>query len=215
MNTFSTGAALRFGWETFKKRSWFLVGATLLALVLMWVTGAVQDGHKGYDALGLLAFLASLGLSTLVDMGLTSFTLRAHDDITKVSLHDLWHPRSFWSFLAAAILVGLAVVFGLILFIIPGVILMLMFAFVKFLVIDRDLGPIEAMKESAHITHGHRFELLLLFLAIIGLNVFGAILLIVGLLVTIPVSMLSLAYTYRTLARQTSDAHANTSPISS
>ena len=37
---FSTGSALRFGWETFKKRPWFFVGAiVLVALAQVVVEG--------------------------------------------------------------------------------------------------------------------------------------------------------------------------------
>ena len=31
---FTAGEAIRFGWETFKRRPWFFVGATLIVLVL-------------------------------------------------------------------------------------------------------------------------------------------------------------------------------------
>lgn len=215
MHTFSTGMALRFGWETFKQRPWFLAGATLLGLVLTMIVSSIDPGYGNVGAgISIVAFLASLGLSTLIDMGITAFVLRAHDDITHVSIGDLWHPQPFLHYLAAAILVGLSVIAGLVLLIIPGVILILMFAFVKFLIIDRNMGPIEAMKESARITSGHRLELLLLFLALLGLNVLGLLALIVGLLVTGPVSMLALAHAYRTLSHSASNI-PHTSPISS
>jgi uncharacterized membrane protein len=71
--------------------------------------------------------------------------------------------------------------------------------FVPYIVIDRGLGPIEAMKESWRVTKGHKWQLFLLFLALIGLNILGAIALIVGLLVTIPITMLAAAHAYRTL----------------
>jgi uncharacterized membrane protein len=47
-----------------------------------------------------------------------------------------------------------------VLLIVPGIIFGLMFMFSTFLVIDRELGPIEALKESNHITHGHKWRLL-------------------------------------------------------
>lgn len=187
----------------------------MLGLILTWAAGAVdQSSGTTVTGISIVLFLVVLGLSTLIDMGITAFILRAHDDVTHVSLMALWHPQPFLNYLAAAILVGLVVICGLILLIIPGIILMLMFAFVKFIVIDRNLGPIEAMRESARITHGHRLELLLLFLALLGLNVLGLIALIVGLLVTGPISMLALAHAYRTLSHTASNI-PNTSPISS
>lgn len=40
---FSTGTALRFGWETFKKRPWFFVAAGLLILLVSFVVGVVTS----------------------------------------------------------------------------------------------------------------------------------------------------------------------------
>lgn len=206
METFSTGAALRFGWETFKRRPWFLTGALLLGFVLLMLTNVIKAGpDSGAFLRTIITFLVSLGLSTLVDMGLTAFTLHAHDDVAQVSLRDLWHPQSFWNYLGVSVLTGIIVFVGLILLIVPGIIVMLVYAFVKYLVIDRDLGTIEAMKESARITRGHRLELLLFFLALVGLNILGLLALVVGLFVTIPVSMLAIVHAYRMLA-----SHAGT-----
>jgi uncharacterized membrane protein len=214
METFSTSMALRFGWETFKQRPWFLAGATLLGFVLTVATSAIDQRSNTGIGLAVLLFFVSLGLSTLIDMGITAFVLRAHDDVTHVSLMELWHPKPFWHYLAAALLVGFAVIIGFVLLIIPGIILILMFAFVKFIVIDRNLGPIEAMKESARITHGHRLELLLLYLALLGLNILGFVAFIVGLLLTGPISILALAHAYRTLSHTVSNI-PNTSSVSS
>jgi len=202
METFSTSSALHFGWETFKKRPWFLVGATVVGLLLSGVVSSIHQDQNVTGSFGItsILFLVSFVLSILVDMGITAFVLRAHDDISHASLRDLWHPQPFWYYFIATFLVGVSVVAGFILLIIPGIILILMLAFVKYIVIDRGLGPIEAMKESARITKGQRWELLLFFLALLGLNVLGVLALFIGLLVTGPISMLALAHAYRTLS---------------
>ena len=44
---FSTGAALRFGWETFKKRPWFFVGSTF---VILLASGLINGFTGGIDA---------------------------------------------------------------------------------------------------------------------------------------------------------------------
>lgn len=221
MNTFSVSTALRFGWETFKKRPWFLVGATLLVFILSWIISAIQNMENSVVVLGFFIFLAALGASTLLDMGFTALYLRAHDNVSKASLDDLWHPKPFWQYLVATVIISFLVLAGLILLIVPGLILMTLFAFTKFLVIDRNLGPIEAMKESVRISRGHRLDLFLLLLVLIIINILGVIALLVGLLVTVPVSVLTLAHAYRTLsstslgtsAHQTSGAHPNTTQL--
>ena len=56
----------------------------------------------------------------------------------------------------------------------PGIIFALMFMFSTFIVIDRELGPIEAMKESHRITHGHKWKLLGFSLLLVLINLLGA-----------------------------------------
>jgi uncharacterized membrane protein len=199
--------ALSFGWETFKKRPWFFVGASLLVFVVSFLAGVTTglfdlaitgDPENPSGAGSIIDWL----ISTLINMGLIAFYLRANDNVEQVTLHALWHPHPFWKFFAATLLVGIGTVLGLLLLIVPGIIFLMMFLFTTFLVIDRNLGPIEAMKESRRITHGHRWKLFLFSLVVLLVNLLGAIALGVGLLVTIPVTMLAFTYVYRQLAAQ-------------
>jgi uncharacterized membrane protein len=201
---FSAGAALRFGWETFKRRPWFFVGATFL---IMLASGLVDGVTSGIDAAitgsaknpSAPGTLINLALGTLINMGATAFYLAANDNPDTVDLSVLWHPRPFWKFLGASILLVLAVAIGLVLLIVPGIIFMLMFMFTTFIVIKRELGPIEAMKESRRITRGHKWQLLGFLLVLVLINLLGLLALIVGMLVSIPVSSLAFAHAYRVL----------------
>ena len=74
-----------------------------------------------------------------------------------------------------------------------------MFMFATFIVIDRELGPIEAMKESKRLAHGHKWALLGFVLVLALINLLGVLALGVGLLVSIPVSSLAFVHTYRVL----------------
>jgi hypothetical protein len=44
---FASGAAIRFGWETFKRRPWFFVGVTV---VILLVSGLIEALTSGIDA---------------------------------------------------------------------------------------------------------------------------------------------------------------------
>jgi uncharacterized membrane protein len=202
---FSTGSAIRFGWETFKRRPWFFVGSTLVILIvslavdsLIGVIDGVMSG--GPDQPSIFGMLVNFALGTLVSMGATAFYLAAHDNPDTVELSSLWHPRPFWKYLGASILLGLAIGIGFILLIVPGVIFALMFLFTTFIVIDRELGPIEAMKESHRITRGHKWPLLGFVIVLTLINLLGVLALVVGLLVSIPVSTLAFVHAYRVLS---------------
>ena len=202
---FSIKSALNFGWETFKRRPWFFVGATLVIFLLYIVAGAltvtidyaltgVTENHSGVGS--ILDWL----IGTLISMGVVAFYLKAHDNPEQVTLSALWHPHPYWSYLAATVLVGLVIVLGLLLLIVPGIIFGLMFMFTSFIVIDRALGPIDAMKESKRITSGYRWRLLGFILLLALINLAGVIALVVGLLVTVPVTSIAFANAYRVLS---------------
>ena len=202
---FSTGAAIRFGWETFKKRPWFFVGSTFLILL---ATGVVDGITSGIDAAftgspddpSVVGTVINFALGTLINMGATAFYLAAHDNPDTVDLSALWHPRPFWKFLGASLLLGLAIGIGFVLLIVPGVIFALMFMFTTFIVIERELGPVEAMTESRRITRGYKWPLLGFGLLLVLINLLGLVALVVGILVSIPVSSLAVVHAYRVLS---------------
>jgi uncharacterized membrane protein len=202
---FTAGTANRFGWDTFKKRPWDFVGETIVILFAYGVVGAITNGVDAELGASpedptLIGGLLNLALSTFVGMGVMAFFLAAHDNPEAVDLSVLWHPRPFWKFLGTSILVGLAIGIGFVLLIVPGIIAAVFFMFATVLVIDRDLGPIEAMKESMAIGRGHRWPLLGLIALIALIMLAGVLVLFVGLLVAMPVAGLSFVHAYRVLS---------------
>jgi uncharacterized membrane protein len=205
MNTFSIKESIRFGWVTFKKRPWLFVGVEVLLFVIGFLAHYPQKLMQHQETgtgivVAFAVFLVTTAVSFLLDMGKTAFYLRAHDNVEAASVRNLWHPRLFWKYLAASVLAGLATIIGLILLIVPGIIIGIMVAFTTYVVIDTGMGPIEAMKHSARLTKGHRWHLLRFGLALLALNILGFIALIVGLLVSIPVSILAVVHVYRSLS---------------
>lgn len=196
MHTNIVSPTIKAAWETFLKRPFFLVGAVLLVLIVSSIINALP-GEDG----SIVLVLAALVVNVLIELGLIAFILKAHDDITQVKLADLWHPKAFLPYLAVKIITTIAVLVGLVLLIVPGIILALMFIFATYLVVDTGRGPIEALKESMRITKGHKWGLFALMLALIGINILGMLALGVGLLISVPVSLLSIAHAYRTLSK--------------
>lgn len=199
MDAFSGSACVTFGWETFKKRSWFFVGITLLIAVLSGILGAIGAIFGDYGVAQGFGILINVVLGTFIGMGATALFLKAHDSVLTVQSTELWHPQPFWYFLAAKLLIGVIVVLGLVLLVVPGVVFGLMFMFAPYLIIDKGLGPLEAMRESKRITFGYKWQLIGLSVALGLLNLLGALALLVGLLVTVPVTSLAVVHAYRAL----------------
>jgi len=210
MPALSIGECIRFGWETFKKRPGILIGAFVLTMLLPSIPGILFPSPEVAPGVPppppttaeMIAALISVVIGIFVTIGMTTFALRAHDDIASVKIGDLWNPQPFWRFLGAEILAGIIIFVGFLLLVVPGVIASLGLCFVLYIVIDRGAGPINALKESWRITKGNKWQLFLFVLALIGLNLLGLLLLIVGVLVTVPVTWLALTHAYRTLSSQ-------------
>jgi uncharacterized membrane protein len=212
MNTFSAGEAIRFAWETFKKRTWFFVGMTVVIAIASWVIGAsvgAITASSDTASISLLSFLLNLSLSALLNAGVVAYALKAHDTPEKAEVFDLWHPQVFLPYLVATVLVFICVAIGFVLLVVPGIIVGLMLMFTPYLVVDKNLGAIEAMKESKRITQGSKWQLFELGVSLFLLNLVGALALLVGLLVTIPVSMLAIAHAYRQLAHKGGEVSAS------
>jgi uncharacterized membrane protein len=204
MNTFTAGSCIRFGWETFKKRPWFLIGVTLVVGIIEQIINAPYRTASAAHAspiIQIATYLASFLLLCLVYMGLYHLTLKAHDDAERVSWNDLWHPQHYGSFVAASIMYFVIIAVGFALLIIPGIILLLVFAFPFYPIIERGLGPIEAFRYSKRITAGYRWQLLLLMILSVLAVILGMICLLVGVLVALPVIGLANVHAYRTLQK--------------
>jgi len=64
------------------------------------------------------------------------------------------------NYIIASILYGLMVIVGLIFLIVPGIYLAIKHQFYTYLIVDKGMGPIEAIKESGRITKGALWNLL-------------------------------------------------------
>src|SRR4051812_28306681 len=99
MKPFSATDCFRFAWETFKKRPWFLIAATVMMGLVDWLLQMpYQIAHTHHASFMMLAFAYAVDflLGILLTMGLFHFSLKANDNIESVSLWDLWAPKHYF-----------------------------------------------------------------------------------------------------------------------
>ena len=101
---------------------------------------------------------------------------------------------------------------GLLFLIVPGIILGIQFYFAFYSIIDKEMGPIEALERSAVLTRGSRWDLFAFFIAVIFLNFLGALCFLIGLFITIPMSLFATAYIYRKLQHAYESAYTTATP---
>ena len=208
MGKLSVSKCVRFGWETFKKRPWFIIGAVIIMFIFSLSFSYKTDYLEELKAAApfmVLVGLISTALSIAVEILFTRFLLKAHDSVGTMAYMDTLPARPFWKYVGGKLAVAVVVIIGLILLIVPGIIALVALLFTPYLIVDRKLWPIEAMKESARITKGHRWQIFGLVLVLFGLNILGALALVIGLLVTVPISMLAIVHAYRFLEHKANE----------
>jgi uncharacterized membrane protein len=194
MEKFTIKEALSFGWQKTKKHFWYLAIILLGTGIFFSLLDALTKDR------GFFPNLIAAIIGILVELVLIKFSLKILSD-EKLGTNDLvpsW--RTLWTYVVGGLLYGLIVLGGLILLIVPGIIWALKYSQYAYLIVDKGMGPVEALKESGNITSGLKGRVLLMWLSIVGIIILGALALVVGLLWAIPTGMIAWAYVYRKLA---------------
>ncbi|NIT04417.1 hypothetical protein GTO10_05975 [Candidatus Saccharibacteria bacterium] len=201
---FSIEEALKFGWDTTKDNFVFFLILLLIVGAVNFIPGVLADAIRDDVPFVAMFFdFAGWVLGILVSLGLIKVVLKFADK-KKAEFADLFmvYPM-FFQYLFASIVYGLVTLVGFILLIIPGFIWLIKYSMFGYLMVDRKLGALEALAASGKATEGARLQLFWFGIVFAMINFFGALLFMVGLLVTIPVTSLAAAYVYRQLLSQT------------
>lgn len=147
----------------------------------------------------LLGYVSLLMAAMFVQAAYLSGCLDIADG-RPVTIGSFFQPRNFSAALVTALLVGLLVAVGSMLFVIPGLIVAFLAQFAVAFVIDRSLAPIDAFKASFAACQANIGGALLSWLVQLVVLLAGQMLCGVGLLVAFPVAVLIQTYTYRRLS---------------
>jgi len=192
---FTIKESLRFGWETTRANLTFLAG-TFLVSVAPSIAGEILGLDERDGIIPLLLVLAALVLQAALGLGLTKIHLRFARGET-AEWRDLFSCGNLLlSYLGAAILYGLVVVFGLILLVVPGIIWSIKYGLYFYVLLDEHAPPFASLQRSADLTKGVRSQLFLFGLVLGLINVAGAFAFGVGLLITVPVTSIAGASVY-------------------
>jgi len=192
--------AIQFGWRTVRDYPVFVVGTVLVAIGVPWLIEWGGDVALGDGPPQFAIWLICTAVSATLTLGLAKVYLCFRDG-RKPLFENLFDGLAqFHKYIGASIIVFFAVLMGLILLVVPGIVFLIRLWFLGFVIVDKKAGPLDAIQQSWDISRGHTMDLLVLFIALVGLNILGAICLGIGLLVTVPISGLALAHIYRTLS---------------
>lgn len=192
--TFSKKEALKFGWENFKKKGWFLVGVTLVFYLIAIGATLIAQGYP------ILGNIIGILIQWWVAFGMISILLGIYNG-KEVSFKDLFSTdwKRVWNYMLGTIIFSVIILVGFILLIVPGIIWSLKYQYFSYLIIEKNMKPIDAIKRSGKMTYGHKWNIFLFMLLTTLISLLGLIVLGVGLLVAIPVVMLANVWVYKWL----------------
>lgn len=180
----STLSHFRIAWRAFKTHSRTFV-LSMLVLLASWTT--------------LLLHLAFLFLFSGLIVGMHSMAMEAVDGgvprLERLSASLEQGP----SFLLASCLYLVAVVGGLLLLVVPGTYIAVRYALFGQVFATRHTSALEALREAGALSDGRWWAMCRFVLITLAFNVTGAALLGLGLLISLPVSLLAASSLFRTL----------------
>ncbi|HSI20745.1 MAG TPA: DUF975 family protein [Verrucomicrobiae bacterium] len=230
MAKFSIEEAIGFGWKTVKDHWMTLVPVIVVLSVVSMVISKVVEGDKAgelersfsamsFNPTEMLSAMSANLLSSIVSVIIAALLMRVclqYVDGKATDFSSLFRgitPELLVKVIAASIIINILVAIGFVLLFVPGVYLALRFSQALYVMIDRNLGIMESIKESGRLTQGVKWQLIL-FGIVCGLVVLvGLIALVVGLIVAIPVVAVASAHVYRQLTRTVDEVAPAAAPV--
>jgi uncharacterized membrane protein len=210
-NKLDVGSLFSQAWEIYKENwlNFIIIGLIFAVVGGIGNFGAVdfsQSAEKvisnGHGLLKVIGWLAT----TYLSIGYIRYLFNLIDG-KKAKVEEIFHGvdsiSHFVFVIVVGVITGIIIIFGTLLFIIPGVIAALGLIFSKYVIVENKGGEveiIEAIKTSWEITKGYRGRLLWISVVLAFLNLFGFLALIVGLIITIPLSAIIMASAYKKLS---------------
>lgn len=158
------------------------------------------DDNLIIPVLGFFAVLYGIFIEGPVAFGVSFANLKAARG-DKLTITDMFAAfRNYLNAVLASLLTGIIIVLGLIFFIIPGIIFACKLAFTPYLIVDRKMEVIEAIKTSWRMTDGHALEVFGIALLAIPVCIAGLLLFGVGIILSIMWINLAFASLYHSVS---------------
>jgi len=208
MPQLDVGSAISYGWKKFTENVGPFIILMLAVFVAFIVISIIQSvltpNGSGVVALMWSAFIGVLAyvVTTIVQAGV----YRAGLGVTKgekPSVAQLTDTTNIVPYILTILLVGVGAFIGFVLCIIPGIIWLIFTAYAPILALDKGIGPVEAITQSINWVKDNFGQVFVILLVSYIVYIVGFCLCGVGALVSIPVALVAMIYSYRALSNET------------
>ncbi|MFV0317939.1 MAG: hypothetical protein ACK5O2_13395 [Microthrixaceae bacterium] len=207
------GTAISYGWNKFTENVGpflMLVIGVFVAIVVVSVIAqfALVPAISGDDASLVLATIGfavgmflQIAVSVIVQIGMYRAGLGVTEGRTP-AFSMFTDSTNIGPYILTAIVVALGAMVGYILCIIPGIIWIFFTSFAPLRALDKGEGPGDAIRGSIDMVRNNLGQVFLILLVSYLIYFAGAILCGVGLLVSIPVALVAICWTYKVIDGQ-------------
>lgn len=200
---FSKKEAIKFGFKVAKANITFFLAVGVIWAAITIISQAIQTSLSSENQF-VASFLVSIVMwiiNSIISMGVIFILLKFVDN-KKPKIKEIYYTKNLFNFILASIIRTLIIIVGFILFIIPGIIFSIKLQYSEYLIVDKGKDAVDSLKGSWEMTKGVKWNLFLFGILLALINILGFLALLVGLLVTVPLSMVANAYVYRKLLSQ-------------
>jgi hypothetical protein len=151
---------------------------------------------EGVAAYVFFALVFVLLLQWPLEYGISYVNLKAARD-EKVAVKDMFEVfENYWNSVFANLLVFVIIGFGIVFFVIPGLIFACKLSFVSYLIVDKKMDAVDAVKESWKMTEGYSWSVFFTGFLAIFIGILGLLFLGIGIIISIMWIKLAFASIY-------------------
>lgn len=216
------GAAFRWGYVAFKRKTGVLIGLAAIVVVIFIIQGfgsgpitdilertladcenlasaecqAAVNNSMSAILVTLVMSVFFTALASIAKYGVYRASIGLSKDRLPL-LTDMLPEAHFGAFALFAVIYSLATIVGLGLCIVPGLVVILFFQLTPFYILDKGMSVSDALRASASAARANIVPMLILTVFIVGTMLIGSIFFGVLTLLLLPYSLLVTAHVYR------------------
>jgi uncharacterized membrane protein len=197
----SISTVLADSWKLTKQNFFVIWFYLIIGFILPMVPNVLRSTLKLDGLVGAVVYLIGVVLSIVMSYGVIKVVLKIVDG-DKPSFQDYLDvfPRLL-NIIATTFLYTLIVIAGCFLLIVPGIIWSIKYQYAIYLAVDKGLGPMAALKASARLTNGLKWDVFAFGLVVQIVSMLGFLALIIGALWTFPLAVIAQSMYYRRLGQ--------------
>ena len=179
-------------------KGWRVMGIYFMELLVIGIVYSILSGPMGVMQIGngsfewymvpliMFGMLYGIFVAGPISYGSNWVFLKAVRG-ERVEIRDVFvvFQRNYWNAVIANVVVAVIIGLGMAMLIVPGIIFACRLVFVPYLVVDKEMDVMEALKVSWNMTRGYGMQIFLMGIMAFFIAIGGLLLLFVGIFISI------------------------------